>query len=147
MSLSMVNVVNVTTSKDSSIVELSPEVIDYDLVFAQLFEKLFSDFLNIDDLNDSQKTNKATEIFDELNKSELPRKKLENVKINLKKEESGWTVFIDIKNLINIRNLKILEQEKEEKRLAEEKDKEEERLRIEKEKLEKEKRNKELQKN
>lgn len=139
MSLSAVDVVNVTTLKDSSIVEVSPEVIDYDLVFAQLYEKLFSDFLSMDDLNDSQKTNKASQIFNELNKSELPRKKLENLKINLKKEESGWTVFIDINNLINLRNQKIIEQQKEEKRLAEEKIKEEERLRAEKEKLEKEK--------
>lgn len=139
MSLSVVKVEKVTTVNDTSIVELSPEVVDYELVFAQLFEKLFSDFLNADELDDSQKKTDATQIFNDLNKSELPRKKLENIKINLKKEETGWTVFIDINNLINLRNLKIIEQQKEEKRLAEEKIKEEERLRAEKEKIEKEK--------
>ena len=141
LNLSKVEVVNITNVNDTSVIELSPEVVDYELVVAQIFEKFFSDFLKMEEFNsstDSDKEDNALSIFNELNQSELPRKKLKNIKINLKKEESGWAVSIDLKKLINERNLKILEEEKEAVRLAEEIKKKEEMLKLEKEKLEKE---------
>ena len=41
LNLSTVDVVNITTVNNTSVIELSPEVVDYELVFAQIFEKIF----------------------------------------------------------------------------------------------------------
>ena len=152
LNLSTVDVVNITTVNNTSVIELSPEVVDYELVFAQIFEKIFSGYLNMDEINnstDSDMEDNALSMFNELNQSEFPRKKLKNIKVNLQKEDFGWAVSMDLKKLINERDLRILEKELEEENekkrleleaeeLEKELKKEEERLKLELEELEKE---------
>ena len=127
MNLSNVDVVNVTTNNNDSIVELSANVIDIEVVSSKIFEKLFADFLTSDDVEKESDSDKSfTESFNELEKSELPRLSISGIKVKLIKEDMGWAVYVDLNKLKNERNEKLLLEKQEEERLAEEKRIEEE---------------------
>lgn len=129
MNLSNVDVVNVTTNNNNSIVELSANVIDIEVVSSKILEKLFADFPSSDNEDDeSDSDNSFTESFNELEKSELPRLIIKGIKVKLNKEDSGWAVYVDLNKLKNERNEKLLLEKQEEERFAEEKRIEEEQL-------------------
>ena len=129
MNLSNVDVVNVTTNNNNSIVELSANVIDFELTTSKILEKLFADFLTSDNAdNESDSDNSFTESFNELDKSELPRVIINGIKVKLNKEDTGWAVYVDLNKLKNERNEKLLLEKQEAENLAEEKRIEEEQL-------------------